>query len=203
MEWTTIIAVLSLGISVVSLLVSGVTLWLNWFRRGRLAMTKPAVIFFGYDAEPRLTTKVFLRTLLYSTSARGQVVETMYVKLRRAGSEQIFSFWGYGETTKLTPGSGLFVGQTGVSYNHHFVLSVQHPDYEFVAGHYSIDVFARVVGRRSAIRLAEISLSVSNGDAGALRGKLGVLYELAWNGEGYVGHPNPKKGGAEVAATLK
>jgi hypothetical protein len=44
------------------------------------------------------------------------------------------------------------------------------------------------VGRRIPIKLAEISLTVSKGDAGALGGKLGVLYELPWNGKDYVGY---------------
>lgn len=188
MDKSTIIAIFGVVISVVSFLVSGTALWLTWFRRGRLAMTKPTLIFFGYDTKPLLEPKVFLRTLLYSTSARGQVVETMYVKLCREGSEQIFSFWGYGETNKLTHGSGLFVGQTGVSYNHHFVLSVQHQEYQFVAGHYSIAVFARVVGSRTPIKLTEISLTVSKDEAAALRGHLGILYEVGSNDDGYVGH---------------
>jgi hypothetical protein len=181
-------ASVSLVISVLSCFVSGLTFWLNWFKRGRLAMTKPNVIFFGYDAEPRITPKVFLRTLLYSTSARGHVIEAMYVRLTRAGSEQIFSFWGYGETNKLSPGSGLFVGQPGVCCNHHFVLSVQHEGYQFVAGDYLLEVFARLVGKRAPIKLYEISLTVSQGEAGALAGKLGVLYELDWSGDGYIGH---------------
>jgi hypothetical protein len=193
MEWGTLMAIISIAIAVLSFLVSCVTIWLNWFRRGRLAMTKPTVIFFGYDKEPRITPKVFLRALLYSTSARGQVVEGMYVKLRRGGSEQVFSFWGYGETTKLTPGSGIFVGQAGVSYNHHFVLSVQYEGYQFVAGDYVVTVFARVVGRRAPIKLAEIPLTVSKGEAGALSGQLGVLYELQWSADGYVGHAREYK----------
>ena len=98
MERSTIIALLGVVISIISLSVSAAAFWFTWLRRGRLAMTKPTLIFFGYDAEPRLSPKVFLRTLLYSTSARGQVIEAMYVKLCHAGSEQIFSFWGYGET---------------------------------------------------------------------------------------------------------
>jgi len=151
-------------------------------------MTQPTVIFFGYDREPRVTAKVFLRTLLYSTSARGQVVEAMYVKLCRPGSEQIFSFWGYGETNKLTPGSGLFVGQTGVALNHHFVLSVHHEPYQFVEGPYSLHVFARVVGRSKPIKLDTISLTVSKGEAGVLSGYLGILFELGWDTGKYTGH---------------
>lgn len=188
MDTPTQISSASLAISLLSFLVSGVTFWLNWFNRGRLAMTKPTVIFFGYDAEPRITPKVFLRTLLYSTSARGHVIEAMYVKLTRADSEQIFSFWGYGETNKLAPGSGLFVGQSGVCYNHHFVLSVQHDSYQFVAGDYLLEVFARLAGKRVPIKLYKISLTVSKGEAGALAGNLGILYELDWSGGDYVSH---------------
>lgn len=201
MDTATNISSASLAISLLSFLVSGLTFWLNWFNRGRLAMTKPTVVFLGYDAEPRVTPKVFLRTLLYSTSARGHVIEAMYVKLTRAGAEQIFSFWGCGETNKLTPGSGLFVGQSGVSYNHHFVLSVQHDGYQFIAGDYSIEVFTRIVGKRAPIKLYEISLTVSKDEAGALAGHLGVLYELDWSGDDYVGHAREYRfAGIEIAA---
>jgi hypothetical protein len=188
MDKSTVIALVSVGISIISLSVSATTLWFNWLRRGRLSMTKPTVIFFGYDREPRLTAKVFLRTLLYSTSARGQVIEAMYVKLCRPDSEQIFSFWGYGETNKLTAGSGLFVGQTGVALNHHFVLSVHHQPYEFVEGSYSILVLARVVGRAKPIKLDTISLTLSKGEAGVLGGHLGILFELGWDTGEYTGH---------------
>ncbi len=186
---STIIALLGVFISVLSFTVSGAALWFTWLRRGRLSMTKPTVIFFGYDMEPRLTPKIFLRTLLYSTSARGQVIENMYVKLCRDGSEQVFSFWGYGETRNLTPGSGLFVGQTGVAFNHHFALSMRHQGYQFAAGLYSIIVLARVVGRSAPIRLNEISLTLSEANAGVLAGNEGVLFELAPDTGGYSGHP--------------
>jgi hypothetical protein len=151
-------------------------------------MTKPTVVFFGYDTVPRLTPKVFLRTLLYSTSARGQVVEAMHVNLCHSSSDQVFGFWGYGETNKLTAGSGLFVGQTGVSFNHHFVLSAYLEDYTFLEGKYVIQVFARVVGKKKPIKLEEISLVLSKIEAGALAGKLGILFELRWDTGKYVGH---------------
>jgi hypothetical protein len=188
MDAATQISSASLVISLLSFLVSGLTFWLNWFKRGRLAMTKPTIVFFGYDAEPRVTPKVFMRTLLYSTSVRGHVIEAMYVKLTCKDSEEIFSFWGYGEANKITHGSGFFVDKSGVSYNHHFVLSLRHEDYQFVAGDYLIEVFARVVCKRAPIKLYQLSLKVSSSEAGALSGKLGVLYELDWRGDGYVGH---------------
>jgi hypothetical protein len=188
MDRSTIIAIFGAVISVISLSVSGAAFWLTWLKRGRLSMTSPTLVFFGYDSVPRLTPKVFLRTLLYSTSARGQVIEAMYVKLCRAGSEQIFGFWGYGETKNITPGSGLFVGQTGVALNHHFVLSVQHPGYEFSEGKYTIVVYARVVGRSKPIQIKTISITLSKGEAGALGGHLGVLFELGWDTGSYTGH---------------
>jgi hypothetical protein len=92
MEPATIIALLSVVISVLSLAVAGTTLWFNLLNRGKLAMTPPTVVFFGYDPVPKITPKVFLRTLLYSTAAHGQIVEGMYTRLRRNGNEQLFSF---------------------------------------------------------------------------------------------------------------
>jgi hypothetical protein len=151
-------------------------------------MTKPTVIFFGYDKEPHLAPKIFLRTLLYSTSARGQVVEAMYVKVCRAESEQVFSFWGYGQTDQLTAGSGLFVGQAGVALNHHFALSAQYTSYQFREGPYSVLVFARVVGRSTPIKLDAISLTLSKGEAAVLAGHAGILFELGWVTEKYTAH---------------
>jgi hypothetical protein len=189
MDRSTIIALLSVGISIISLSVSAAAFWLTWLKRGRLFMTKPTIIFFGYDTVPRQRTpKIFLRALLYSTSARGQVVEAMYVKLRRGDSQQIFSFWGYGETNKLTAGSGLFVGQAGIALNHHFVLPVQHTSYEFVEGPYSIHVLARVVGKSRPISLDTISLTLSRIDARTyLAGGVGILFELDWETGKYHG----------------
>jgi hypothetical protein len=41
-------------------------------------MTRPAVIFFGPDGPPSqgAEVKVFLRTLLYSTAKRAQIIES-------------------------------------------------------------------------------------------------------------------------------
>jgi hypothetical protein len=185
---STTIAICSASIALLSLAISAMTLWYTHLRRGQLAMTKPTVVFFGYDSVPRLTPKIFLRTLLYSTSAKGKVVEGMYVKLCRGRSERIFSFWGYGETNKLTPGSGLYVGQTGVSLNHHFVLSVHNPDYAFVAGTYIVRVFARLVGRSSPIQLTEFQITLSEHHAAVLAQNDGVLFELGPDDQGYLGH---------------
>jgi hypothetical protein len=120
------------------------------------------------------------------------VIEGMYAKVRRGDAEQTFSFWGYGETNKLNPGSGLYVGQTGVAANHHFVLSVHHPDYAFDAGNYTIQVFARLVGESVPIRLSEIGITLGKEHAAALANKAGVLFELDPDRQIYVGHVNDR-----------
>lgn len=155
-------------------------------------MTKPHVVFFGFDEVPSATAKIFLRGLLYSTAARGQVVEGMFARLTHEGSEQVFGFWGYGETNRLNVGSGLFVGQTGVAVNHHFVLSVHEAAYHFAAGRYTVEVFARLAGVRRPRRLQHVEIIVSDDHAEALCRHEGVLFELAPDGVGYAGHARPR-----------
>lgn len=109
----------SIVISLIALTVSGITLWLTLLHRGQLKMTKPNVVFFGHDHAPKTTAKIFFRTLLFSTAARGSVIESMYVKVSNKSKTEIFSFWGYGQTNNLVPGSGLFVPKTGIAAVHH------------------------------------------------------------------------------------
>jgi hypothetical protein len=80
-------------------------------------MTRPTVIFFGPDGPPSqgAGVKVFLRTLLYSTAKRAQIVENMYVTLRRGESVQTFNIWVYGEPGSLFRGSGLRVPEDGIA----------------------------------------------------------------------------------------
>ena len=144
---------MSLAISILSICVSISTAWLTLFRRGRLAMTKPTIVFFGFDDVPKITAKILLRALLYSTAVRGQIVEGMFAKLNHKDSSQTFCLWIYFEGKQPSVGSGLYVGQTGVAVNHHFLLSVNPPSYEFTSGAYEIEVFARLVGKLQPVRL--------------------------------------------------
>src|SRR5580658_10281039 len=139
----------SLTISVLALGVSSVTAWLTLFRRGTVKMTQPTVIFFGPDI-PRVSgrpqlPKVFLRALLFSTSKLGRVIECMYVALWRNETRQNFNVWVYGDE-RLVRGSGLFVGETGVEANHHFLTPQDENSFRFTEGRYTLDVFARLLG---------------------------------------------------------
>jgi len=117
--------------------MSAVTAWLTLFRRGTVKMTQPTVIFFGPDNlrsrdEPALP-KVFLRTLLFATSKRGRVVESMHIALSRNETQQNFNIWVYGDE-KLVRGSGLFVGETGIAANHHFLTPRDGSSFHFTEG---------------------------------------------------------------------
>src|SRR5438105_7952779 len=140
---------IGLTISLLALAISVLTAWLTLFRRGTVRMTQPAVIFFGPDPpldpnDPPIP-KVYLRTLLFSTSKRGRVVESMHVALARNETHQNFNIWVYGDE-RLVRGSGLFVGETGIVVNHHFLAPKDGATFRFTQGNYRMDVFAQLVG---------------------------------------------------------
>src|SRR5947199_1770126 len=99
---------ISITVAVLSLAISAGTAWLTLFRRGTVRMTQPTVIFFGPDM-PRNRDeiplpKVYLRTLLFSTSKRGRIIESMHVALARNETLQTFNVWVHGDE-KLVRGS--------------------------------------------------------------------------------------------------
>lgn len=183
---------ISLGFSCLAFVVSGLTAWLTFFRRGALRMTQPTVVYFGPDggAEKEARNKVYLRTLLYSTSRRGQMIESMHVNLQRAETRQNFSVWVYGEE-RLVRGSGLFVGPDGVTCNHHFLLPRDGADFKFVAGEYVVRVNAKRVGDRHSYELAVVRLLVSEAHAAELqKDEAGIYFD--WGADLQKYHPSIK-----------
>lgn len=72
---------ISITVSILALAVSSATAWLTLFRRGTVKMTQPTVIFLGPEIprspnEPP-SPKIYLRTLLFSTSKRWRVIQSM------------------------------------------------------------------------------------------------------------------------------
>jgi hypothetical protein len=147
---------ISAAISTLALLVSAATAWFTLLRGGTVRMTQPAVIYFGPDgkrnARDERLPKIYLRTLLYSTSKRGRVIEAMYATLRRNESRQTFNIWVHGNKD-LVRGSGLFVSDTGVAENHHFLTPKDGSNFEFKEGTYELEVHAKLVGDSKSIRL--------------------------------------------------
>lgn len=150
-------------LSAAALVVSVITAWLTLFRRGALTMTRPAVVYFGADVPFKIgedaPKKVHLLALLCSTGKRGGVVESMFVTLPRGESRQTFNIWVCGED-KLSRGSGLFVGETGVVCNHHFLLPADETQFQFLSGEYQVDIFVSIVGGNTPHKLCSIGLSL-------------------------------------------
>ena len=173
------IATLGVAISVLALTVSAGTAWLTLFRRGRILMTQPTVIYFGpdgsrFDQESR-HQKIFFRTLLYSTGRRGHIVENMFASLRRGETRQNFNIWVYGDDD-LRRGSGLFVPEGGTATNHHFLPPPEAEAFQFSSGHYVLEVFATLVGSDRAQSLFVVHLDITEETATMLRKDKSGLY---------------------------
>ncbi len=193
----------STSISVLALVVSSVTAWLTFFRRGKIKMTQPTVIFFGLES-PRSQKeahlpKIFLRTLLFSTSKRGRVIESMHVALSRNETLQNFNIWVYGDD-KLVRGSGLFVGETGIAANHHFLVPNDSTSFRFVEGRYKLEVFARLLGDKAQTLLFSQNLEISRDIAISLgQSDAGLYFDWGPDSMRYMPHvdqrpsPDPEK----------
>ena len=171
---------LTTTVSVLALSVSAVTAWLTLFRRGTVKMTRPTVIFFGADKlrspEDRPPPKVYLRALLFSTSRRGRVIESMYASLSRNETHQNFNIWVYGEREKLVRGSGLYVGETGVAVDHHFLTPGDENGFRFTEGRYRLDVYAHILGDKNRTLLFAETLEISGEIAAILKEPDAGLY---------------------------
>jgi hypothetical protein len=172
-------------LSVVSILLSVTVAWLTLFRRGKLGMTQPMLIGFLYENEQ---PKIFFRTMLYATGKRGYILEALYLKVRQNESTQTFNFWMYGETKDLKIGSGLMVGDEGVSSNHHFLPPKDVSTFAFIAGEYSIEAYARIINRNAPVLLSTVKLFLSPEYASVLSDcRMGVLFTWRPDSQNYCG----------------
>lgn len=184
---------IAVTISVLALAVSTGTAWLTLIRRGTVEMTRPTQIFFGADSsrwgDLRVSPKVYLRALLFATSKRGRVVENMHISVSRGDTRQVFNIWVYGEREKLVRGSGLFVGETGVEANHHFLMPPNAGAFGFDAGRYKLDVFAHVLGDKQQKLLFSEVLEVTEEMAREMREQgAGLYFDWEPDSARYISH---------------
>jgi hypothetical protein len=85
---------ISSSVSIIALLVSLFTLWFTVIRRGNVCSTHPSFIAFRYDfvGKEIPQAKIFFRSLLYSTGKRGQVIESLFLRLTEGRGEPSFRF---------------------------------------------------------------------------------------------------------------
>jgi len=191
----------SITIASLALIISAITAYLTLFHRGTIKMTRPTLFYFGPDG-PNGSMKVFLRTLLYCTSRSGRVVESMYIKLRRSESSQIFNIWVYGDKN-LARGSGLFVGKEGVVCNHHFLLPKDGTEFKFLPGKYAIETYAQVVDLATPLLLSREEVFLSEKYTGKLGTvNAGVYFDWGPDSQQYVSHLDRDKT-AELNYTLR
>lgn len=133
-------------------------------------MTQPAVIFVGPDAPRhkggRPLPKIYLRALLFATAKRGCVIESMHATLQRNESHQTFNIWAHGDE-RLVRGSGLFVGETGLAANHHFLIPNDGSAFQFLSGTYRLNVYVRLLGvfRQRLLFSHELTISPELADS--------------------------------------
>ena len=178
-------------ISILSFIVSVLTIWLTFFRKGHLKMTKPTIIFFGPDG-PKYDggfNKIYLRTLFYSTSKSGQVIESLYVSINRNESKQNFSIWIYGEKGNLKRGSGIFIPMEGVTYDHNFLLPRDGFSFDFLPGLYKLNIFAKIVGKTKADLLCSVDLDISEKQSSELKENgTGIYFDWGPDQQKYYSH---------------
>jgi len=163
-------------------------------------MTQPTLLCLKREL-PSMRPKIFLRTLLFTTGPKGRVIENMFLKIRQSHGTYVFDFWGHTEGGKLTLGSGLFVGSTGIASDHHFNPRGDVTDFLFVGGIYRVEVFATVIGRHRSEKLMELTFTVDSQQAAELVQIPARELYLLWNAEtrtyeGQVRHDGPPLGRA-------
>lgn len=184
---------LSFAVAVVALVISAVTAWLTLLKRGTIRMTQPTVLYFGSDGGPPqnevLPVKVYLRSLLYATSKRGRIIESMYAVVKRDDTSQTFNVWVYGEEG-LKRGSGLYIPQEGVTANHHFLLPFGDTSFQFRAGAHSVGIFASLVGDKKPRLLRTMRVNVGEEAAAVLlnRRDYGLYFDWSADAADYRSH---------------
>jgi hypothetical protein len=163
---------IAIAVSLLALAVSATTAWLTLLRRGTVRMTQPTVIFFGPDTprdrDESPPPKIYLRTLLFATSKRGRIIQSMHVSLTRNESHQNFNIWVYGDD-RLVRGSGLFVGETGIAANHHFLTPKDGSSFQWLPGRYSLTVHAQLLGDAKQVVLFRQQLDIAPDTAESLK----------------------------------
>ncbi len=90
---------------------------------------------------------------------------------------------------KLVRGSGLFVGETGIAVNHHFLAPRDGSSFRFTEGRYRMDVFAQLLGDGDRTLLFSQTLEISPEIAAQLSGpERGLYFDWGPDSSRYLPH---------------
>lgn len=173
---------IELVISGLALIVSVGSVWITVFHRGTVKMTRPQFFALLPENGPFGSwIKFFTRVLVFSTGQRGRVIENLYVTIHHNNKELPFHYWMYGETDKLTIGSGVFVGHQGLAANHHFVPTTPVSSNDFTAGSYKLEISTLLLGDRWPIQLFEIQFNLNDEEVAAIRNSKDHAIFFIWD----------------------
>jgi hypothetical protein len=144
-------------ISGASLFVSLWTAWMTLGRRGKVVMTQPTFLSLTSRGNGPV---VQLTSFIYSTAKRGNVIESLFLKLKRGETHQTFNVWVFGAKDSMSRGSGLFVTSDGSGFPHYFMLPRDGTEFSFLEGDYTLEVFAREAGKKDAQRVLTVSFTL-------------------------------------------
>ena len=114
------------------------------------------------------------------------------LKITRNETVQNFNIWVYGES-RLVRGSGLFVGEDGVSANHHFLTPKDVSSFAFVAGDYQIELFAKILGDKVERCMWSQKVQIAATQAELLMAKdAGIYFDWGPDSKRYVAHVETK-----------
>jgi hypothetical protein len=121
----------------------------------------------------------------------------MFLRVKRGDFSGLFGSWAYGERAQLVPGSGLFIGQDGVSVNHHFLPQddPQKPfeTFGYLPASHTVEIYADVLGRKAAVKLGEVSVYLSEEACSQMyQDAVGVLFDWHPDQGKYIPEIEPK-----------
>jgi hypothetical protein len=105
-------------------------------------------------ARPSLAAGVHL----YATAQRGAIVEAMFARVTRAGITLELELWVYSKKHSLVRGSGIHVGQEGVTCDHHFLFPEGEEVFQWQPGEYTVEILGTIVGKRGLHRFVQLKL---------------------------------------------
>lgn len=122
------------------------------------------------------------------------MIESLHVRLSRNETVQNFNIWVYGDFD-LKRGSGLFVGENGVVFNHHFLTPKDGTSFSFVEGNYKIELYAKVLSSKTQKLLWSETLNITKEQAEFLsKGNYGVYFDWGPDSKSYSSHLEHKPG---------
>jgi len=178
---------ISIIVSLIALAISALSFWLANIKKGNVKMTRPTIIcFLGQNKgdEP----KIFIRTLLYSTSDKGQYIQNMFIRLQQGRKVQDFNIWAYGDNG-IVRGSGLFVNKNGISSYHHFLLPKVRARYSSMQGDCLLQFFAETVNEKPQ-KIFETHLTITEQQLLDLEQGKELHFDWAPNTQNYFSYTN-------------